>query len=349
VHIRDCDVANEDSLVELLADCAATLPPIRGVVVGSMVLDDTIMEHMKYEQWINAVRPKINGSRNLHKHLPRGLDFFIMLSSVLGVGGGPSQANYAAGNTYQDALARHRNVHGLPAVTIDLCVIRKVGYVESKVEGGDDNLINRVRALGVGEVDVSAVLRLLEAAIRNPFRVSPDESQVIMGVSENTVDSLVKNLNALRDLRFGTLRLANRRGGVSLANSSASNASSTVALVRALSAAGTTLEQASNLVTEAVLTKVAEMFNIPKSEIDLSMSLSKYGVDSLVAVELRNWISSIIKAKVSVFEIVQSPSLAEFGKLLAARSEYMSTKLASTDSESAEAAVNGSAASEAAA
>jgi NAD(P)-dependent dehydrogenase (short-subunit alcohol dehydrogenase family) len=39
MHIRDCDISDEKSLVELLAESARTLPPIRGVINGAMVLD----------------------------------------------------------------------------------------------------------------------------------------------------------------------------------------------------------------------------------------------------------------------------------------------------------------------
>ena len=83
IHIRDCDLTNESSLVDLLAECSRSMPPIRGLVNCAMVLDDTVFEHMKYEQWCNGIRSKIDTSRNLDKHLPKDISFFIMLSSGL--------------------------------------------------------------------------------------------------------------------------------------------------------------------------------------------------------------------------------------------------------------------------
>jgi hypothetical protein len=289
-------------------------------------LQDTVFEHITYEQWNNGIRPKINSSRNLHQHLPEDLSFFIMLLSSLGVCGATSQANYVAGNAYQDALSRHRNKNGQPGVTIDLCVIRNVGYVENRVEGGGNGILARFAKLGFGEVDVAAVLRLLEAAIRDPFRTSAEDSQVVMGITEHTANSWAKE-NMVRDGRFGALQLANRCGRGSGTNSSSSNTSSTAMLVRVLSAPSTTVQEASVLLVEALSAKLADIFNIPLSEIDIGLPLSRYGVDSLVAVELRNWLSSAIKAKVSVFEILQSASLAEFATLLAIKSEYMSSKV----------------------
>ena len=38
ITVRNCDVADKESLSAVLHDCAKTLPPIRGVVQGAMVL-----------------------------------------------------------------------------------------------------------------------------------------------------------------------------------------------------------------------------------------------------------------------------------------------------------------------
>ena len=57
-----------------------------------------------------------------------------MLSSLAGIIGSISQANYAAGNTFQDALVHYRHAQGLPAQSIDLGLIRGLGYVEEHEE-----------------------------------------------------------------------------------------------------------------------------------------------------------------------------------------------------------------------
>lgn len=317
VELRDCDIADESSLVQLLHDCSKILPPIRGVVNGAMVLDDTVLERMKFEQWRNGIRPKIDSSRNLHKHLP-DLSFFIMLSSAAGVVGHMSQANYAAGNTYQDALARHRTAHGQPAVTIDLSAVKSVGYVADREAIGDERLRARVEYAGLGAIDIEAVLRLVEDAIRNPLRSSLYESQVIVGPNYQgiTNDSPIRG-----DRRFGTLRIASQHGLKDTVG--ASNKSSTAALVQALSKPSTTPDQATALLVDAIAVKLADIFNLPLADIDVDLPLSRYGVDSLVAVELRNWLSTGVKSKVSVFEILQSASLTDFGALVASKSELV--------------------------
>ncbi|KAI4860430.1 short chain dehydrogenase-domain-containing protein [Hypoxylon rubiginosum] len=315
--IRDCDVSDESSLLRLLKQLAEDgLPPITGAIAGAMVLDDTVMERMTFEQWSHGVRPKINGSINLHKFLPN-LSFFIMLSSVAGVAGHMSQANYAAGNTFQDALARHRTANGKPAVTIDLGAVRSVGYVAEREAGGGERLRARVENVGFGSVDIEAVLGLIEAGIRDPLRGSLADSQVIVGPNFHAfaTESAMAN-----DRRFGTLRIAAQLG---LNTAVASDSKSTTAAFVKAYAAAADIEAASGLLVNALGAKLSDIFNIPLSDIDPELPLSRYGVDSLVGVELRNWISSTVKAKVSVFEILQSASLNEFALLVAGKREYI--------------------------
>jgi len=320
--IRDCDVSDEQRLLALLRECSeAGLPPIRGAITGAMVLNDSVMERMTFEQWSNGVRPKINGSRNLHKHLP-AMEFYVMLSSVTGVAGYMSQSNYAAGNTYQDALARHRTARGLPAVTIDLGAVRSVGYVADREAGGDERLRARVENVGFGSVDLQAVLRIVEAAIRDPLRKSLADSQIAVGPYFHAF----ANESAVgKDRRFGTLHITAQRGLNSAAAANNSSSGSTAVLVAGLQGASS-LAQATKLLVDAMGSKLSDIFSILLSDIDPELPLARYGVDSLVAVELRNWISSTAKAKVSVFEILQSASLTEFAALVASKSEYMIAK-----------------------
>lgn len=146
-----------------------------------------------------------------------------------------------------------------------------------------------------------------------------------MGLTELTAIACINN--GIPDRRFGALQMANRRGRGSAANLSSSSTNPAAALVRVLSASDTTIQEASAMLLEALLTNLADIFNISSSEMDVGLPLSRYGVDSLVAVELRNWLSGAIKAKVSVFEILQSASLTEFAGLLTIKSEYMSSKV----------------------
>ena len=276
----------------------------------TFTVKDTVLERMTHDQWKHATLPKVTGSMNLHKHLP-GLGFFIMLSSLTGVIGNVSQANYAAGNTFQDALARHRTANGQPAITIDLGPVMSVGYVAE----GDETLRSRVeKTLGRNVVTIDQLLRLIEDAIRNPLCPSPDESQIVTCLGD--YDALAEGSLVKKDPRFRTLQLG-RSGVVASGGVTGAGSGGMDELMQQLSKA-TGLE-AAELANAVLVNKLAALFNIPTSEVDTSLPLPHYGVDSLVAVELRNWLSSSVKAKVTIFEILQGASIGEFAALVAKR------------------------------
>lgn len=315
VVVRNCDVAQEDQLAGLLKEIEGSLPPIRGVVQAAMALNDTILEQMTFEQWRASVHPKVAGSLNLHRLLPQDLRFFVMLSSASGIAGLASQANYCAGNTFQDALARHRAALGLAAVAIDLPAVGDVGAI---TESGDTFMRGRLeRMLGSPSVPIGRVIRLIEAAVMAPLRnKDPDKAQVITGIVG--WERMLPGSNPKRDRRFWTMWLGNTLSAGSGAAGS-KNSSPDEVLKQELSALSSG-DEAAALVLAALTRKVATLFNLVAADIEVGSSLSAVGVDSLVAVELRNWLSGVVQAKVTVFEILQTPTMREFSKLVVERS-----------------------------
>ena len=65
--------------------------------IANELSKDIIYEKMSFEDWIMTVNPKVQASWNLHTVLPKGLDFFVMISSISGILGHVSQVNYGAG------------------------------------------------------------------------------------------------------------------------------------------------------------------------------------------------------------------------------------------------------------
>lgn len=160
-----------------------------------------MLERLTHKQWQRAILPKVAGTMNLHRHLP-SLDFFIMLPSMTGITGHVSQANYAAGNTFQDALGRDRTAHGQPAVVLDLGPVSSVGFV---AEADDDVRARVARTLGSTVLPLSRMLRLIGEAIRHPLRGHPDDSQIVTCIAQ--YDGLSDDMAARRDRRFGTLQV----------------------------------------------------------------------------------------------------------------------------------------------
>ncbi len=112
-----------------MAECARRgMPVIKGCMNSAMVLQDAIFENMTFEQWQSTIRSKVLTSWNLHRVLSHRLDFFILLSSLAGVIGQPSSANYTAGCAFQDALARQPSSWAKNALTsLDIGWMSNIG------------------------------------------------------------------------------------------------------------------------------------------------------------------------------------------------------------------------------
>ncbi|MGW5029451.1 beta-ketoacyl reductase, partial [Streptomyces albidoflavus] len=114
VTVEACDVSDPAAVAELVAR-----HPVRAVVHSAGVLDDGTVESLTAERVTRVLRPKADAAWNLHE-ATRALELeaFVVFSSMSGILGGPGQANYAAGNTFLDALVRHRRSLGLPATSL---------------------------------------------------------------------------------------------------------------------------------------------------------------------------------------------------------------------------------------
>lgn len=269
---------------------------------------------MTHKQWQRAVLPKVAGTLNLEQAMP-DLDFYILLSSIAGVVGNVSQANYAAGGAFQDAFARARTNKGLPAVSIDLGPVASAGYVAE----GDESLRDRIqRTFGSSFISLEDVLALIETAIRDPIKSSPELSQIVTTLAD--FDSIAEEASVKKDRRFKTLRLGSRP--TIDAKAAASRRGGSQGIIDTLAGASTKAE-AAEIGGIALMEKVAALFDIPITEVEPALPLSSYGVDSLSAVELRNWLNTALKAKVTIFEILQGSSIREFAELVVSRSSLV--------------------------
>ncbi|ROO87026.1 acyl transferase domain-containing protein [Actinocorallia herbida] len=162
VTIAACDTADPEALAALLA----TIPeehPLTTVVHAAGVLRDAPLHGQSPAHLAAAFRPKVDAAWNLHQQTSHlDLEAFVLFSSAAGTLGNPGQANYAAANTYLDALAHHRQAHGLPATSIAWGLWENTSGMTA---GLTDTDRTRLRRSGILPLTDRHGLALLDAAL----------------------------------------------------------------------------------------------------------------------------------------------------------------------------------------
>ena len=321
IKVYRCDIADKTSLAETISQCSQELPPVRGVVQCAMVLRDVLFEKMSYQQWTDSLRPKVDGTWNLHTLLPQDLDFFITLSSFAGIFGNRSQSNYAAAGAFQDALAHYRRARGLKALTIDLGIMRDVGVIAE--QGASDYLKEWEEPFGLRESQFHALMKMtIQSQMGDGSKIPP---QVLTGFATRAAahTAAIRRPYYFDDARFSVLARtgeAVQDGSVKLGNKAVS--------LQAKLAQVESLAGAAKIVTDAMVTKVAKLLQTTSLEIDAGRPLHSYGVDSLVAIEIRNWIFKDIKSNVSLFDVLSAVPISVLAEKIALKSNLLPESVA---------------------
>ena len=245
---------------------------------------------------MKATDPKIRGSWNLHVNLPSDLDFFIFFSSMSGIIGAAGQANYNAGNTYQDTLAAHRLAKGQKASSLNLTVMEDQGYVASL---GDNAVFNpqlkRLRALSMPDL-----FTILEYHCDPNLGIEQIQSQVLTGLK------FPREHGELGCPEFMSRPMYSHIHQIESGHASATTGDTRRQVQSDLTTlvSNKSLDEAGPIVTLAIQGALARVLSRPVDEIDVGMPMHAHGVDSLVAVELRNWFSRALKMDVTMFDIL---------------------------------------------
>ena len=258
---------------------------------------------MSYKDFVAAIKPKVDGSWNLHKVLGNDLDFFILLSSTSGIVGARGQSNYSAGNTYQDALARYRMARGQKATSLDLGVILSSGYVAERPK-----VLQSMTSLGFLPLEEAELLALLEhycdPALDNS---SSEDCHVITGL-EVPASMRAQHIDEAYWMAKPQFRGLHQIENVSATVNTERETNADVAAL--VSSAGSAAE-AGNLVIDALTKKLSKVLNVAQEDVDPSTPMHSAGVDSLIAVEIRNWFSKTLGIDVTVFEILGNARISD--------------------------------------
>ncbi|RVD82149.1 uncharacterized protein DFL_006583 [Arthrobotrys flagrans] len=311
-----CDISSLQSVKETLEGLIGVVPPVRGCIQASMVLRSALFANMTHTEWSEALAPKVSGSWNLHSLLPEDLDFFILLSSIQGIMGPRTQGNYAAGNTYKDALARYRISRGLKAVSLQLGLMDSDGYMAA-AENEDEKRMMLAQNSFV-PIERSDFHALLEHYCDATLTLEPDQATLALGIKLLHTNPELDPLGTSwgRDPMFQELRRLEAAEGAITGGTTSKETISQLTAARSN-------EEAAEVVIKALTEKLASIVyakGVDADSIDRSKPVQAYGVDSLQTMELRGWFLKTFRSDVPTFEILGAPSLNALALIIGERS-----------------------------
>ncbi|MFD9195588.1 SDR family NAD(P)-dependent oxidoreductase [Streptomyces phaeochromogenes] len=270
--VAACDVADRDALAELL-DSVPSEYPVTAVVHAAGALDDALLGSLTPDRLSAVLRPKVDGALALHE-LTRDLPLtaFVLFSSTAGLFGSPGQANYAAANTFLDALAAHRRAEGRPAQSLAWGLWSTVSGLTGSMTEGDRAVLE---SSGITGLSAEEGLALFDAATARPEAVLAPVRLDVRGASPDQLPAL-----------FQTLASHSRRRAGGAVPAAADD------LRQRLT--GLSEVQRQRTVLDMVLDQAAALLGHPDaSAVDPERHFLEVGFDSLAAVRLRNQINEL--------------------------------------------------------
>lgn len=290
---------------------------------------------MTFEQWQKALAPKVNGAWNLHHSVSNeSLDFFVVFSSTAGVCGNSSQANYAAANTFLDGFTQYRRQHGYPSSVLALGAVDEVGLVSR-----DAKMLRYMTAGGIKLLSPAEVLESLRLCIRQSTVPSANDS---MG---HWSAPLIAGLSHTRPLSDPTVRPlwhddARFRSYTNLESLSTRETDS--AIDNRLRELLDKAERDPSILclpeTEAAITKeliAMTMQHVPESQTSEDEAALKMAIDSLMAIEVKNWIRRNLGLEVSLADISKAHTVGELAALAVERLKVKFNVVSEGDDEAA--------------
>ncbi|MER5556444.1 SDR family NAD(P)-dependent oxidoreductase [Streptomyces sp. NPDC002793] len=274
VSVVACDVADRTAVEALLGSIPAA-HPLTAVVHAAGRLDDGVVATMTGTQLHGVLAAKVDGAWHLHE-LTRDIDLvsFTMFSSAAGLFGNAGQANYAAGNTFLDALAQHRRASGLPGQSVAWGAWTATGGMAGTL---DEAAVRRMARTGFVPITEESGLALYDAAVVRDLALV---AAVPLDASRRPeADEVVPPL-----LR-GLLKTAVRR----VAEGGSGSGEALHDRLGAMSA-----EDGLRLLTDLVRTGAARVLGHPSSaSVPSDRAFNDLGFDSLTSVEFRNHLNRL--------------------------------------------------------
>lgn len=334
LHIAKCDITDNENVQAVASMCRRNLAPIKGIIHGGMVLRDHPLVHMTLDDWTTALAPKVTGTINLDAAFASSeLDFFIMLSSVTCILGKTGQSNYSAGNAFQDAFA-----HAHQQARASLGQSRGTRYIAlnlGAVDGSDAITSLPLRQQEIMRASTvlmsfDEVFKVLEYAM-GPQATQDGCVQTIMGFDRESMMTSNDDFAQANPI----LSMLPYTGATRGAGASGDGKVDVQALLRAAKSS----KDAQEVIIQAIVEKFAVFLDRPIEDVSLDQPLATFGMDSLVSIEVKNWMVRSFEVTLQASEVTGAASIPLLAELIVSRSKLISDDIRGTETSDPNATV----------
>lgn len=300
LRVFSLDVSDMNSLNDIHQDIISSMPPISGVAMGALVLNDKPFDLMSSDDLALVLRPRVLGTQNLDRaFFSTDLEFFILFSSISCIVGNPGQSNYNASNMFMSTLCNQRRARGLAASVIDVGMLIGFGHLHHSQAAGFkfEDHFRREGFLAISESDLHIIFAEAIHAGRPSCKTG---CELITGLGSNG-DAPWTHTPRLGHYR--SRHEAQETGQTSHRRSEAQALSNCLRGVH-------TDEEALSVLETVVSGKIGQLLGKIAEDLSHDIPLLALGLDSLVAVEIRSWILRELEIDMPVLKILGGASVS---------------------------------------
>ena len=295
VQVEIADVTDTAAVDAMLERIDATLPPLAGVIHSVGVLSDAVLANQSWDSFQQVLWPKMLGAWHLHRAtMHRDLDMFVLFSSVAGVLGNAGQANHAAANAFLDQLAAHRRAFGLPGQTIAWGAWSGLGEAEEQRE----RIESQLEATGTGWITPQQGLRALETLVRQdaPAGMVASVDWPTFAAAHDDIPPFLEELSSADDM-----------------DETSESSEDVLSQLRVSSQT-----ESESILVSFLQKELQAVMRLPSPPSN-SIGFFDLGMDSLMAVELRNRLNRVFAGEyvVSNTAVFDYPDISTLARYLA--------------------------------
>lgn len=293
VKIRQADVGKLDQLKTIFKECQVNKRPIRGIIHAAGVIDDGVLLNLNWERFKEVLRPKINGTWNLHFITKeKELDFFVMFSSIASVLGSPGQGNYAAANAFLDSFVHFRLSQGLPAQTINWGLWNDIGMAANTPKGGLNVLRDRGLVKGMhSDLGINFLQYIMKARIPNVMVQSVKWKELCDFFSYKETPPLLTNL--VKEIRGEKVKEVTEQKEGEIRKKLVS----------------LTSKEREKFLLNYLSERISKVMELTPNQVKWEEPLINLGMDSLMAIEMKNRIEFELGITINLQSILQGANV----------------------------------------